>query len=108
MNKIRVIHIKNTRKAEEYGYTVFRIDRQTPVGNPFIMHSESERDQVCDAYREWFRGQLVLESSRTLAFHAYLNKIKQAHQQGNIALACWCAPKRCHGDTIKAWLEGTL
>ena len=36
----------------------FRVDRTSPVGNPFYMRDESMRDEVCDRYKNYFYGQL--------------------------------------------------
>jgi hypothetical protein len=38
-----------------------RIDRRTPLGNPYPMRNESqaERDRVCDLYEEWLPEKLA-------------------------------------------------
>jgi hypothetical protein len=64
-----------------------RIDRATQWGNPFILHDESMRDEVCDAFEEYARHRLLSEPDWLEPLRGY-------------DLACWCAPKRCHGDTI--------
>ena len=28
----------------------------------------------------------------------------KCNEFGKVRLFCWCAPKRCHGETIKKWL----
>lgn len=33
-------------------------DRRSPLGNPFPMRHQSERDRVCDAYQEYFDWML--------------------------------------------------
>lgn len=79
------------------------IGRPSPLGNPFILTDESERDLVCDAYEQWFEQKLtekdpavMSELERLLALEA---------KQGYLILGCHCAPKRCHGDTIKSTLD---
>ena len=32
------------------GTRAVRVDRRSPLGNPYVMGSEEERDAVCDAY----------------------------------------------------------
>lgn len=59
-----------------------RIDRGTPWGNPFVLHSEKERDIVCDRFEQ--------EILPTLDLTPLIGK----------ALVCWCYPKRCHGMSI--------
>ena len=40
-------------------------------------------------------------------FTAELERLKKLHvEYGKLRLFCWCAPKRCHAETIKQFLEG--
>ena len=96
------IEIKNLRNHEFHNEPwQFRVDRGTPVGNPFYMHDESERDKVCDKYELYFR-KLITYSDRAVN---YLNSMLDAlRKYGHIELYCWCAPKRCHARTIRGWL----
>lgn len=63
------------------------IGRPSKFGNPFAMKSEAQRDDVCDRYRAWLLAQpkLVAAARSELA---------------GKDLVCWCAPRRCHGDTL--------
>ncbi len=88
-------------------YVDFKCDRSTPLGNPFIMHSESERDQVCDKYHDWFYTNLNPDLS-PVNFLDYLDEILQQVRKRSVTLGCWCVPKRCHCETIKEWLENEL
>lgn len=79
-----------------------RVDRQSPLGNPFYMKNESMRDEVCRQYAVYFAEQVNVDSDVRRMFE----QILAAHKLGkDINLQCHCAPKRCHADTIKAWLE---
>ena len=100
---IIIIRVPDTAKFEAKGYKVIRIDRQTPVGNPFYMHSEAERDKVCDQYQAYFDSKVSKKTDN--AFMNYLRGIYKFAQNQPVALACWCAPKRCHGETIKKFIE---
>lgn len=99
-----MIEIMNMRyEKPKYNYD-FRIDRVTPVGNPFFMKSEKERDIVCDRYELWFKSKvkLVIDSSN---FRKYLDDMIITYcKYKKIRLFCWCSPKRCHGETIKNYL----
>ena len=98
------IEIINLRKEQPVNSWDFKIDRTTPVGNPFNMdkNNESQRKEVCDQYEKYFDHQR-LESKR---FGKYLNAICHAYfNYGKLRLFCWCAPKRCHGETIKFFIE---
>ena len=100
------VQIINLRTKKPYD---FRCDRQSPVGNPYIMHSESERDKVCQEYEMLFDQTMhdsSLLNSNVGKFKAYIQQIVDFHNEhGHVTLACWCAPKRCHCETIKRWIE---
>ena len=82
------------------------IGRPSPLGNPFWMRHEEERDLVCDQYDEWFNHQVELR--RPDVMHE-LNKLEHhARTTGRMNLGCYCAPKRCHGDTIKRYLDNLI
>ena len=72
-----------------------RIDRTTIYGNPFPMadQSDKERDRVCDLYELWFGKDGYNITKELLAAKR---------------LGCWCKPKRCHGDFLKAQIEKKL
>ena len=79
------------------------IGRGSPLGNPFIMRTEADRDSVCEQYDRWFREQIKIKNPVVIA---ELKRIKQiAMNQDIVVLGCFCAPKRCHGLTIKACLD---
>lgn len=92
-----MIVIANLRSSQE-GH---RVDRQSPVGNPYFMKNESKRDEVCDKYEANFNKLLEQAPAK-----AYLAKLLEIYKRdGTITLLCWCAPRRCHAETIKRWLE---
>ena len=82
------------------------VHRSTPLGNPFKMvgSSQEERDRVCNAYEQWLPTAL-LENGAELAQFNELMKLAQNPECKTLELICHCAPKRCHGDTIKRLLE---
>ena len=61
-----------------------RIDRKSDWGNPFEMGEDGDRDTVCDSFEIYF--------GRKYSLHDRITELK-----GKV-LACWCYPKRCHGD----------
>ena len=66
------------------------------LGNPFPMNGEATRDAVCDKYESWIEKGLAMDH------HVVIRRITQrVHEGKSVALYCWCAPKRCHCDTIK-------
>ena len=100
---IRIINLKNYKLNENE--VLIKVDRTTTVGNPFIMHNESERDEVCDKYDEYFNNIVIKDIRKDTKFMDYLRYIYKIAKKQNVALGCWCAPKRCHAETIKSFIE---
>ena len=99
------IKIKNLRQENIwYPYQV-RVDRKTIFGNPFPMKNESKRDEVCDKYAEYFKTRM----NKKDAFAAEIVKLVHIFERyGKLELFCWCAPKRCHAETIKEYIESEV
>lgn len=85
----------------------FRCDRLSPLGNPYYMPDESKRDEVCDRYYDYFHKSLNPDHA-VKGFLEYLDKILKAASKRDITIGCWCAPKRCHCDTIKEYVESEV
>jgi hypothetical protein len=66
-----------------------RVDRGSDWGNPFVIsnHTEQERNRVCDLYEQYAIWRLSVDPKWLLPLRGQ-------------NLACWCAPKRCHADTL--------
>lgn len=99
-----MIQIKNLRKDSiQFEYDI-RVDRANKIlGNKFIMNSELERDKVCDEYEAWFNEQIAKQNELVLNELRRLYKIYKKY--GKLNLFCRCAPKRCHAETIKNFLN---
>lgn len=99
-----MIEICNLRTdSVAFAYDV-RVDRANPIlGNRFRMTSESDRDRVCDMYERWFNEQLAEQNE------VFLNELRRLYvihrTYGKLRLFCWCAPKRCHAETIRNFLN---
>ena len=66
------------------------IGRGSMWGNPFVIGKHGDRNAVCDQHAEYLKdqirnGEVSLEQ---------LANLKGKH------LVCFCAPLRCHGDTL--------
>lgn len=81
------------------------IGRGSPLGNPFIIGRDGDRDEVCEAYEAWFTDQVKDENPAVMA---ELRRLYHIARDGALVLGCFCAPKRCHGETIKRFLESRL
>lgn len=101
---IRVVNLRdyNPRKNE----VLIKVDRSNKIlGNKFVMNGESERDAVCDKYDTWFNKQVESKNQVVLG---ELRKIYKIALNSDVALGCWCYPKRCHAYTIKKFIDSFL
>ena len=80
--------------AEKQGLAV-RVDRGSAFGNPFILPDDGDRDDVCDAYRDYY---LPHKPSIQRGIHQLRGKV----------LICHCYPQRCHGDTLAEIANNSL
>lgn len=72
------------------------VGRGSIWGNPFVIGQHGNRDEVCDKHRLHL-WQQIKQGDITLAELAALH---------GKDLVCFCAPMRCHGNTIQkaaAW-----
>lgn len=67
------------------------IGRGSPWGNPFVIGRDGDRDSVCEQYE----AQLA---SRIDSNSVDLRELAALHGKN---LVCFCAPLRCHGDTLQ-------
>jgi hypothetical protein len=83
------------------------IGRGSPLGNPYKMldTSNKERNRVCEEYNIWFSDKI---RSRDQVVMVELRRLYQIAINRDLLLQCFCAPKRCHGETIKRFLDGYL
>ena len=96
------IKIGNIRTFKPDGSIAIKVDRTSPLGNPFYMCNESVRDYVCARYEEYFNAP------HPIIFNDELNRIVELARTNDITLLCWCYPKRCHAETIKRYVEDRL
>lgn len=120
-----MIFIENLRHTQ----IGIRCDRSSILGSPFLMTCEAERDPSCDAFSEYM-AEMATQATPSPAeiafkiakkyslkispswkrphsgavFLAELEGLQNIAARGDLTLLCWCKPKRCHLETIKAWL----
>ena len=99
---VRVVNLMQYKLKD--GEVLIKVDRSTPVGNPFYMRNERMRDEVCDKYEAYFYKK-VKEAG---AFRDYVAHIYRTALKNDVALGCWCAPKRCHANVIAAFINKFL
>jgi hypothetical protein len=72
-----------------------KIDRSSIFGNPFYLGTQGDRDAILIKYRTYFLQRI----DRDIDFRQQVLGLR------NKRLACWCSPKRCHGEVIVEWLN---
>ena len=86
---LNVIHRREMREGDVY------IGRGGPWGNPFRIGQDGSRADVIHKHKQWLWEQLQRDEALRAALLALDSK----------RLACWCAPRPCHGDTLIAAIE---
>ena len=99
---VRVVNLMQYKLKD--GEVLIKVDRSSPVGNPFYMRNEGMRDEVCDKYEAYFYKK-VKEAG---AFRDYVAYIYRTALKQDVALGCWCAPKRCHANVIATFINQFL
>jgi hypothetical protein len=110
---IEIMNMRTDKLSEPWDV---KVDRSSPLGNPFNMSNESKRDEVCERYDHWFKEMLTKKPNTPynskkvhMAFKIAILTLQEAHKKhGKLRLFCWCAPKRCHASTIKEYLESVV
>lgn len=91
------IEIGNLKNGDVGEY----VGRPSPLGNPFPMKSEEDRDRVCEEYALWL-GDM---SGRNICVMDELKRLKGIYkEEGSLTLLCHCHPKRCHAESIRDML----
>jgi hypothetical protein len=99
-----MITIENLREKKPTEPWEIKVDRGSHLGNPTKMHSDYVRNLVCDEYEKYFYS-MVKNSNTDSAFKDALSALAEIYKEyGKLALFCWCAPKRCHAETIREYL----
>lgn len=97
-----MIKIGNIRTYKKDNSIPIKIDRSSVLGNPFYMQNESKRDFVCEQYETYFKDKI---KNNDVYFINELNRIYEICIKNDVTLLCWCSPKRCHGETIKRYID---
>jgi Domain of unknown function (DUF4326) len=81
----------------------YPVDRSSPLGNPFKMYNESQRESVCDQFEAYFEEQISAGNEVILN---ELRKIKELSKDKPIfKIGCHCTPRRCHAIPIAYFLN---
>ena len=100
---IKVVN-KYGDKHTYYKGRVLYCGRGSVLGNPFVMQNQSieERNRVCGEFEKYFFEKIEQKNKN---FIEALNFIFKESKSKDVNLGCFCAPKRCHCDTIKNFVD---
>ena len=97
--KVEVVHVKDfgkiSKKLDGKDYYIY-CARPSRLGNPYNMKIEADREKVimqCAKNVKWLK---VLEDFDDWVARKDID---------NLYLGCYCAPKACHCDIIKARID---
>lgn len=98
---ITVVKYKDHKHNPECTY----IGRGSPLGNPYAMKvdTEEEREAVIKLFKEHMMLYVKIPDSNVRK--ALIDLYRREKNGENILLGCFCAPKACHGNVIKEFIE---
>jgi len=95
--------------ARSGSHTTIYCGRGSALGNPFKMVDANDRERVCNNYDSWLPAMLISTDDahriQRARMEAQLANIMQATVDDDVHLQCFCAPLRCHCETIKRVVE---
>lgn len=105
---IKIKNLKNVKPKQPWDVKVYR--GVSALGNKFIMYNESERDKVCDEYKVWFDNitNPLNDYKYTEERIELLRFISLYQEYGKLNLFCFCAPKRCHTETVREYIYSVV
>ena len=100
-----MILIENKRHPLTSNAPRVYVGRPSALGNPFGLSNKDDdasRGRVCEDYRKWLSD--AAEADPRVRVRDMLARIATLEREhGTVILQCWCAPKRCHAEEIRAW-----
>lgn len=91
-----MIQIKNLHNEKPLKPYDVLVEHSSVLCNPYHIKTEAESDFICYQYEDYFSSELKD------AFLYEVERLLEIYETyGELNLFCWCAPKRCHAETIK-------
>jgi Domain of unknown function (DUF4326) len=80
------------------------------LGNPFKPSRDMPRPEAIERYREYLNQlrEAEIPNDGSIARLVTLVHLTRLAASGDLHLYCWCSPKPCHADVIKAEIERRL
>lgn len=134
-DRVRVVNLHGVRVSGADAFSCLRVDRSTPLGNPFPVLGVgrwSERTEAAirlafplgsavfdearraggfgrgatlDAYRTWLRVCLREGGPVRVAVEDLVSRVASGER---LALGCFCAPRPCHAEVVREVVLGLV
>lgn len=96
---IEILNLDHSEPTEPYD---FYCDKRSPVGNPYPMYTEANRNTVCYMYKGHF--ERMMKNGPSLFTDRIDLMISRFKEHRKLRLFCHCAPLRCHCETIREYI----
>lgn len=101
---IAVVHVKDAPLDAVYIGRKYRDRPASPLANRWKVFKEAERADAIQRYEAWLRTEIADFPSGAAAQE--IKRLGALYRAGrHIDLACWCAPKACHGDVVMRFIR---
>ena len=81
--------------------------RESPLGNPFVLGKDGDRQAVLQKYRRWLWGEI--KKGNASPVYRELQNLTSNYLASTewqpMRLLCWCHPLPCHGSVIIAAMD---
>lgn len=98
---VRVVSKRKGGVPPLEGELVIEVDRTNAIlGNRFVLHDhrdDAERARVIEAYERELDADLAAGGPKSKELDRVAGLVSAG---ARVALRCWCAPRRCHGDRL--------
>lgn len=98
---VRVVSKRKGGLVAAASEVVVDVDRTNPIlGNRFVLRDhrdDEERSQVIAAYERELDADIASNGAKSRELDRLAEMVRGGSQ---LALRCWCAPRRCHADRL--------
>jgi hypothetical protein len=105
LGEIKVVNIKKFDDKEHPEAACVNIMRPNPLGNPFFMDGEEQREIVIRKFYHYLRKEYAKKDT---VYNELMKLVEILKSGKDVYLICCCAPKLCHGNIIQNAVEGII
>ena len=98
--------VPTLRAREGEGPVHVYVGRPSPLGNPYRIGPDGDRERVIARFSHWLYDQLRHLPAGAAARE--FDRLLDLARAGDLVLVCHCAPLPCHAEVIKGAIEATL